>query len=183
MKPNFIQLNLKLNDFVETDLTFSQSINYTTHWQKYTASLAREKDFYKASVNEFPVNNHMERFLTVLPKNLLEEEIPKIVLHTIDPTNDGKHAMLGPHIDKIRKCSINWYINPIGEETKYYAYKGCKLTEVDSFIAKKDEVWLLNSDIPHSVDLKPNHTRKILAFSFVNMPFEKVSEYFEQTND
>jgi hypothetical protein len=179
MKPNFIQLNLKLSDFIEEDLTFNESINYTTHWQKYTASLAREKDFYKASVNELPVKNYAERFLTVLPKNLLEEEVPQTVLHVIDPTNDGKHAMLGPHIDKIRKCSINFYINPIGEETKYYAYKNCKLTEVDSFIAKKDECWLLNSDIPHSVDLKENHIRKILSFSFVNTPFNKVLEYFE----
>jgi hypothetical protein len=171
MKPNFIQLNLKLNNFIETDFTFDEEFRYTTHWQKYTVSLAREKDFYKAPITQFPIKKNAEHFLDILPKKLLEEEIPGIIFNVIDPTNDGKHAMLGPHVDKIRKCAINFYLNPTGEETKYYAYKDCKITQVDSFI--------VNSDIPHSVDLKQNHIRKILSFSFVNTPFEKVLEYFE----
>ena len=87
--------------------------------------------------------------------------------------------MLGPHRDRIRQCAINFYLNPIGEETKYYSYAGGKVTQVDSFIAKENECWLLNGDIPHSVDLKPNHIRKILSFSFINTPFEKVLEHFE----
>jgi hypothetical protein len=179
MKPHFIQLNLKLNNFIETDLTFNEAVNYTTYWQKYTASLAKEKDFYKASITKFPIKNHAEHFLSLLPKKLLKEEIPETVLNIIDPTGSDKHAMLGPHIDRIRKCAINFYINPIGEETKYYSYAAGKVTQVDSFIAKQNECWLLNTDIPHSVDLKPNHIRKILSFSFVNTPFEKVAEYFE----
>jgi hypothetical protein len=178
MKPYFIQLNLKLSSFTEAELVFDGAVNYTTHWQKYTASLAKEKNFYKASITKFPIKNNAELFLDMLPKRLLGEETPETVLNIIDPANN-KHAMLGPHTDRVRKCAINFYINPVGEETKYYTYKDCKITEVGSFIAKKGECWLLNTDIPHSVDLKQNHVRKILSFSFVNLPFEKVSEYFE----
>jgi hypothetical protein len=183
MKPNFVQLDLKLNNFIEAELTFNEAVNYTTYWQKYTASLARKKDFYKASITKFPIKDHVESFLNILPKKLLEEEIPETVFNVIDPTKADKHAMLGPHRDRIRQCAINFYLNPIGEETKYYSYAAGELTQVDSFIAKQNECWLINTDIPHSVDLKQNHVRKILSFSFVNTPFEKVVEYFECTND
>jgi hypothetical protein len=179
MKPNFVKLDLNIDLILKKTLDIEFFNAYSTTWQKYTAALKKEKEFNAVPVSKYIVKNHVEEALSIFPEELLAIERPEFIMNILDPTDTHQHSMVGPHRDFVRKCAVNFYLNPIGEETKYYLYAGGKVTQVDSFIAKQNECWLINTDIPHSVDLKPNHIRKILSFSFINTPFEKVSEYFE----
>jgi hypothetical protein len=182
MYPNFVKLNLNISEFYKDPLQTEFATEYTTHWQKYTVALFNKKEFYCSSiVKNWILGEPKNKILSTIPKSLLEIEIPEIIVNTIDPTKADKHAMLGPHKDKVRKCAVNFYVNPEGEVTKFYRYEPKKVIEIDSFVAKKDECWILNTEIPHSVDLKPNHIRKIVSFSFINTPFDEVIKHFSDT--
>ena len=75
-----------------------------------------------------------------------------------------------PHRHKIEKCVINFYIEVNGEETEIFEGENVvdnrwlntdnlnyemlyidKLTKVESYIAKENEAWLLDTIQPHSV--------------------------------
>ena len=87
--------------------------------------------------------------------------------------------MIPPHIDSFRVCTINYYLKANGETTKYYKYKpNGSINEVDSFCARTGDCWILDTTIPHSVELIPGKTRSVLGVSFLNTSFEAVASYF-----
>jgi hypothetical protein len=85
------------------------------------------------------------------------------------------------HIDDVIITTINFYVQTVGAKTHFYKYKnfdidveklpnhsdGCLFKEkdmerTDTFIAKPEEIWLLNVKVPHSV--RSNTFRKRIAY-------------------
>ena len=171
-----IDVKIKLNNSLEdlkSDLHMSHS-----KWQKYGLSLKRDVDYDAAIATTFEVSDEIKsNILSTIPTELLNIEIPHVWYLEVTGSDDIK-SMLPPHIDSFRICTINYYINTNGETTHYYKYESGVMEEIESFCSEKNECWVLNTTIPHSVNLVPNKTRSILGASFLNTPFEKVISFF-----
>ena len=171
-----IDVKIKLNNSLEdlkSDLHMSHS-----KWQKYGLSLKRDVDYDAAIATTFEVSDEIKsEVLSTIPTELLNIEIPHVWYLEVTGSDDIK-SMLPPHIDSFRICTINYYINTNGETTHYYKYESGVMEEIESFCSEKNECWVLNTSIPHSVNLVPNKTRSILGASFLNTPFEKVISFF-----
>ena len=121
-------------------------------------------------------DNDTNYIISQLPKKLLEIEVPKLWILEIVPTEDS-NVMLAPHVDGVRKTAINIYSNTNGERTCYYEYgSGGSINEVDSFVAKDDDIWLMDVAKPHAVELVPNKVRRVLTLSFITTPYEIVRQ-------
>jgi hypothetical protein len=147
--------------------------------QKYGIALQRSVDFISVPNATYQLlSEDKERILRNLPQSLLNVEIPEVWVLNIKPTQSEDLTMLSPHVDKVRKCCVNIYIDPHGERTAYYGYRAGKLTEIASFIAKDGECWALDSDTPHSVQLSPPHVRRAISISFIKTPYADVVAHF-----
>ena len=171
-----IDVKIKFNDSLEdlkSDLHMSHS-----KWQKYGLSLKKDVDYDAAIATTFEVSDEIKsNILSTIPTELLNIEIPHVWYLEVTGSDDVI-SMLPPHIDSFRICTINYYINTNGETTHYYKYESGVMEEIESFCSEKNECWVLNTTIPHSVNLVPNKTRSILGASFLNTPFEKVISFF-----
>jgi hypothetical protein len=118
-----------------------------------------------------------EYVLSLLPKALLEIEMPEVLKLDMDAI-DSPNPSLTAHIDYNRKCALNAYISVNGEINYYYEWdrKESKLNEVGNFVAKTGDWWLLNTSLPHSVMLVPNKKRSLISVSFKKLKFSKVKE-------
>jgi hypothetical protein len=169
------------NLFVGLDEGNLKNSTHMVHdkWQKYGLALKKTVEYEAAITTTYNISPDLESaILSTIPVDLLELEIPKAwYLEVSGSTNSN--LMIPPHVDKFRICTINYYMEASGEVTHYYDYqsKG-NICEIDSFCAKQDECWILNTDIPHAVSLLPEKTRRILGVSFVHTSFEKVSSFF-----
>ena len=153
---------------------------HMTHykWQKYGLSLKKQVDYDAAIANTFEVSDKIKsEVLSTIPKELLSIEIPHVWYLEVTGSDDIT-TMVPPHIDSFRICTINYYINTNGESTHYYSYKSGVIKEIESFSSKDNECWILNTTIPHSVNLISGKTRSILGASFLNTPYEKVISFF-----
>jgi hypothetical protein len=113
-------------------------------------------------------------FIEQLPSVFLKKETPKVsFLEMIGA--DCEDSALSPHIDIRRRSCINFYLKTSNEITYFYDWNKTteNLTEIESFISKDNEAWLLNVTIPHSVSLKRNTKRHVLTFSFLKTKFEE----------
>jgi hypothetical protein len=147
-------------------------------WQKYGLSLKKDLDYEASIANTFEVSDKIKsEILSTIPIELLEIEIPQVWYLEVAGSDDVT-TMVPPHTDKFRICTINYYLNTNGETTHYYKYESGVMEEIESFCAQKNECWILNTTIPHSVKLVPNKTRSILGASFLKTPFEKVISFF-----
>ena len=147
--------------------------------QKYGLALQKMVDFISVPNSTYEMNDEDKaHVIRCLPESLLAIEVPEVWVLNIKPTESDDLTMLAPHIDKVRKCCINIYIDTHGERTAYYDYQGGKLEEKYSFVAKNGEVWALDSDKPHSVTLSPPHVRKAISVSFINTPYSEVVRHF-----
>ena len=166
-----IKLNGSLAD-IKSGLHMSHS-----KWQKYGLSLKKDVDYDAAIANTFEVSDEIKsEVLSTIPTELLNIEIPHVWY--LEVTGSDDTSMIPPHIDSFRICTINYYINTNGESTHYYSYEPGVLKEIESFSSKDNECWILNTTIPHSVNLIPGKTRTILGASFLNTPYEKVISFF-----
>lgn len=157
--------------------------NYTA-WQKYGIALKRQKSFSPATNASFYLDDcDKKTIIEQLPQGLLDIEIPDVWLLYASPNTEkestgGGVVMLPPHVDGVRKCSINIYFETHGETTRYYEYEsGSSIKEIGSFVAQVGEVYLLNSDRPHSVDIIESNPRRSISVSFIHTPYEIVEEY------
>ena len=158
---------------IKSDLHMSHS-----KWQKYGLSLKKEVDYDAAIANTFEVSDKIRsEVLSKIPPELLNIEVPHIWYLEVTGGEYSK-TMIPPHIDSFRICTINYYINTNGESTHYYNYESGVVKEIESFSSKENECWILNTTIPHSVNLIPGKTRSILGSSFLNTPYEKVISFF-----
>lgn len=148
--------------------------------QKYGLALSRELSFVSVPNATYEIKaDDKQQILNYLPKELLEIEVPEVWVLNIKPADTQDPTMLAPHVDKVRKCCINVYVDTHGEKTTYYEYMNGKIKEIGSFVAEHGECWALDSDRPHSVLLAPPHIRRAISISFINTPYEEVIKHLQ----
>jgi len=166
-----------IGDYPMEDLKSDLHMNHSK-WQKYGLSLKKDVEYDAAIANTFEVSDEIKsEVLSTIPRELLDIETPHIWYLEVTGTDDTE-TMVPPHIDSFRICTINYYIQANGETTHYYNYESGDIKEIDSFCAKTNECWILNTTIPHSVKLLTGKTRSVIGASFINTPFEKVISFF-----
>jgi hypothetical protein len=123
----------------------------------------------------------VEVFLAQLPSALLALEIPHLFLLEL-PAADAVNPVLPAHVDLNKTCGINVYLNTHGEVTKFYRWnKEERISEYEEeFCAQPGDVWLMDTSVPHSVDLVPGKSRSMLTFSFTKTKYSEVLECFSQ---
>ena len=94
--------------------------------------------------------------------------------------DDVAMPILPAHVDLNRTCAINIYIESNGEVTKFYNWDRSKKISVlkESIRTQEKEAWVMDTTVPHSVDLVPNKRRRILTFSFTRMKYMEVLSCF-----
>ena len=120
-----------------------------------------------------------EDFLLQLPETVLAIERPTVFVLEL-PALDAQDPVLPAHVDINKTCGINVYINAQGEVTKFYRWgRDSRQSEyVEEFCADKGDVWLMDTSVPHSVDMVPNTTRRMLTFSFTKAKYAEVLSCF-----
>jgi hypothetical protein len=147
--------------------------------QKYGLALQKMMSFISVPNSTYQMQDEdKDRVLACIPESLLAVEVPEVWVLNIKPTESSDLTMLAPHVDKVRKCCLNIYIEPHGERTAYYEYQHGKLEEKYGFIAQHGECWILDSDQPHSVTLAPPHIRRAISVSFIHTPYSEVLKHF-----
>ena len=118
-------------------------------------------------------------FIDQLPRTLVNQEEP-IVLMLDLVADDVAMPVLPAHVDLNRTCAINVYLESNGEVTKFYDWDRSKRISIlkDSICTQEKDVWLMDTTVPHSVDLVPNKRRRILTFSFTRMKYMEVLSCF-----
>ena len=120
-----------------------------------------------------------ERFIEQLPAKLLELERPYVILLEL-PASDVANPILPAHRDYNKTCGINVYLEANGEVTKFYHWDREAQDSVydEEFCSATGEIWAMNTDIPHSVELVPNKSRRMLSFCFTKLKYNEVLECF-----
>jgi hypothetical protein len=118
-------------------------------------------------------------FIDQLPQKLLALERPYVIILEL-PASKVAAPILPAHRDYNKTCGINVYLEAHGEITKFYHWNRKDKTSefVEEFCAGTGEIWAMNTDVPHSVELKTNKVRRMLSFCFTKLPYEKVLESF-----
>jgi hypothetical protein len=119
------------------------------------------------------------RFIEQLPRKLLSLETPYVFLLSL-PAADVAEPVLPAHRDFNKTCGINVYLEANGELTKFYHWDREKREAefVEEFCSATGEIWLMDTDVPHSVVLVRNKTRRLLTFSFIKLTYNEVLECF-----
>lgn len=175
------KLNLSLDiEGIDTDArNLYMHAEYSTP-QKYGLALSKIFSFVSVPNATYEIQaDDKQQILKHMPTELLDIEVPEVWVLNIKPADTQEPTMLAPHVDKVRKCCINVYVDPHGEKTAYYEYTGGKIKEIGSFVARHGECWALDSEKPHSVLLSPPHIRRAISISFIRTPFAKIMEYLE----
>ena len=142
--------------------------------QKYANYIKKEND----ATTEVITFRNEDSILQHLPKKLLEIEKPVVsILNIKTPNFDDPIFQI--HVDLGRKCAINTYLETNNETTCFHSWDGKTTTQVESFISKNNESWLLDVSKPHSVILKKGIARKILTMSFCKTPYNIVLEHLK----
>jgi len=96
------------------------------------------------------------------------------------PALDAQDPVLPAHIDINKTCGINVYLETHGEVTKFYQWSSdSRQSEyVEEFCADTGDVWLMDTSVPHSVDMVPNKSRRMLTFSFTKAKYAEVLSCF-----
>lgn len=163
---------------IELDTTVLPFHNEFYRPQKYAMKMLRDKELRFTTNKTFELRpQDKNKIIEQLPSSLLKLEVPYEIgiMCMILPEGD-KEVILPPHIDKVRKTGLNFYLETSGGETVYYDYTDNELKEVDSFVANNGETWLLDVDKPHSVRISYPFVRKILTVSLKNTTYKEVIE-------
>ena len=179
MNPYFTKLDVSLDvDGVFTDPTALLSNGEYLRQQKYGLALLRKKDFTSVPNRSYVANpEDTQRIIAQLPTRLLDIEVPKLWVLDMHAPADEKDVMLAPHVDGVRVTAINIYRDTHGERTCFYRYAaGGEIEEVDSFVAKDGDIWLMDVSKPHAVELKPGKNRRVLTISFISTPYEVIRD-------
>jgi hypothetical protein len=175
----FGKLNLNINHTeVNVDATTLKFLEDYTAWQKYGVAYKRVADFTPTTNTSFRFNEDVENFIIgQLPVEVLTLERPEVWLLRAEPRHSTGRIMFPPHVDGVRQCSINIYYETHGERTAYYKYlPGGTISEVAHFIAEDEDVYLLNSSQPHSVEMVSGKPRESISISFITTPYAAVAE-------
>lgn len=146
--------------------------------QKYAIEMLRNKELKFTTNKTYELKQEDKiKIIDQLPKSLLELEIPEDIgiMCMILPEGDSE-VILPPHIDKVRKTAINFYLETSGGKTIYYEFNNNKLIEKYDFVANNGETWLLDVDKPHSVKIEYPFIRRILTVSLKKVSYKEVIE-------
>jgi hypothetical protein len=126
--------------------------------------------------------DNADAFIDQLPNKLLSIERPYVILLEL-PASDAANPVMPAHRDYNKTCGINVYLEANGEVTKFYNWDRDKQQSeyVEEFCAAPGEVWVMDTDTPHSVTLTPNKARRMLSFCFIKMKYTEVLECFQTT--
>lgn len=121
-------------------------------------------------------------FISQLPAELVALERPFVFVLEL-PAAHTKVPVLPVHVDLNKTCGINIYIDTNNEVTKFYHWnKEARISEYEEeFCAQAGDVWLMDTSVPHSVDLVPGKSRSMLTFSFTKTKYNEVLECFTRT--
>lgn len=169
----FASKNLNLN----LNLTISD-IDIVNHCRSYTKTQRYARSFLENNLlpsNTYEVTNSVD-IVKLLPDSILEQEIPSILYIEIPSEFDGI-AMLPPHVDIKRNAAINYYFETNDEKTSFYNYdkQTQKILEIESFVSKNNETWILDVSAPHSVTFFRPFVRKFLSFSFSKITYSSLA--------
>lgn len=175
MKRYYTRLNLELND-VQLDPSKLEPLQTYDKFQKYgVAAIKQFKDYglhvatsYKATEED------MGKAILLLPDSVLDREVPEGWVLSMQ--DDG---YLPAHVDQNRKCTINFYYEPHGEEATFYDYENRELKKVCSFVAQHGECYLFNTTQVHDVKLNPDHPRKVFGLTFKKLSYEELRELLQ----
>jgi hypothetical protein len=144
--------------------------------QKYAIEMLRNKDLKFTTNKTYELKlEDKKKIIDQLPKSLIALETPEdIGIMCMILPEGNTEVILPPHVDKVRKTAINFYLETSGGKTIYYDFKNNKLEEKFSFVAKNGETWLLDVDKPHSVEIEYPFIRRILTISLKNTTYEEV---------
>jgi hypothetical protein len=143
--------------------------------QKYARNLDGTSIPYTETLR---VLNETE-FVAQLPEELIAIEWPSVFMLEL-PALDAQDPVLPAHVDINKTCGINVYMDTHGEVTKFYRWgRDSRQSEyVEEFCADTGDVWLMDTSVPHSVDMMPNKSRRMLTFSFTKMKYAEVLSCF-----
>lgn len=143
--------------------------------QKYARNLDGTSIPYTETLT---VLNEAE-FVAQLPEELVAIEWPSVFMLEL-PALDAQDPVLPAHVDINKTCGINVYMDTHGEVTKFYKWgRDSRQSEyVEEFCADTGDVWLMDTSVPHSVDMVPNKPRRMLTFSFTKMKYAEVLSCF-----
>lgn len=152
-------------------------------WQKYGVAYRKNNEF-TAATNESRYLDpaDAEFILRQLPQELSRLEVPEVWMLYAEPVVSEGRIVFPPHVDLVRLSSINIYFKTNGEKTSYFEYApGGDILEVASFTAQDGDVYLLNSNKPHSVEMISGASRTSISVSFIETPYEVVQEVLHST--
>lgn len=152
-------------------------------WQKYGVAYRKNNEF-TAATNEsrYLDDADAEFVLAQLPEELLRLETPEVWMLYAEPVVSEGRIVFPPHVDLVRLSSINIYFKTNGEKTSYYEYApGGDISEAASFTANDGDVYLLNSNKPHAVEMISGAPRASISVSFIETPYEIVQEVWRST--
>jgi hypothetical protein len=149
--------------------------------QRYSKGLPGDYDVLAKcgwSAKNKSVSNE-KRLIEQLPSKLLSLEYPYVLLLEL-PAIDTPNPVLPAHRDYGKKTSINIYLETSGETTTFYHWnrETQKSDFEEEFCAATNEIWLMDTDTPHSVTLKPNKARRLLSMCFAKLKYAEVLECF-----
>jgi hypothetical protein len=175
------KLNIKFDiDGIDTDAGNLERHAEYSRPQKYGLALSKMFSFVSVPNATYEIKAEDKKHILMhIPQSLLEIEVPEVWVLNIKPADTQETTMLAPHVDKVRKCCINIYVDPHGEKTTYYEYMNGRIKEIGSFVAEHGECWALDSDRPHSVLLTPPYIRRAISISFINTPYEEVIKHLQ----
>lgn len=167
---NYAKLNLSL------DTNCLEGIPLQVHRtlgkrQKYAKDMEDTHSLLPVDVLLIPSNRVTEYLISQLPVAVRAVEIPTLSILEMNVPKDCENPMFGTHVDLARVATINYYMEANGEETCFYQWENEKAIPVEKFVAQKDEAYLLDVSVPHSVKLIPGKTRRILTMSFVRTSY------------
>lgn len=118
-----------------------------------------------------------EALLSLLPPAVLALEKPFVFMLDLI-AEDYANPILPAHTDLNKTCGINMYLETNGEVTKFYSWdkETKQAIQTEQFNAEAGDCWLMDTTVPHSVDLVRNKRRRLLTFSFVKTPYKTVLE-------
>lgn len=105
-----------------------------------------------------------------LPQELVSIETPSVYYMEVEKENN-EATYLPPHIDRGRRCALNFYIDCDEEVTEFYDENANML---GSFSATKGSAWLLDVSKPHSVKFNNSNKRTGITLSFKHKNYEQV---------
>lgn len=168
-------------------------IDFNAIWDNKEKTLSSYKG-WTTELSYWQPSSHDRRvLLSHLATPKFKIETPQVLLASITGTGN-----LGAHRDHGTLCCFNWYISTANAVTTFYnvksdaksiRYPGKEnsnvyvvkdLIEVDSFIAEKDQMWLLDVSRVHAVHNLDGNERRFITYQFKQTPYDIVERAYAQ---